>query len=110
MARGSEERKDTSPKEKAKPFYREDGFDLLLNMQEVLAKGKGPGYELWAKKYNVKNVMKALLFFQEQGLRTYNELEKSKGKPFFLLLIPSFAISANQDSLNKRRDITYGKK
>ena len=35
VARGSEERKDTSPKEKAKPFYREDGFDLLLNMQEL---------------------------------------------------------------------------
>jgi hypothetical protein len=48
-------------------------------MQEVIARGKGPGYELWAKKYNVKNVMKALLFFQEQGLRTYNELEKRAG-------------------------------
>ena len=79
VARETEERKDTSPKEKAKPFYREDSFDLLLNMQEVIAKGKGPGYELWAKKYNVKNVMKALLFFQEQGLRTYNELEKRAG-------------------------------
>ena len=45
-----------------------------MSLQDVIAKGKGPGYELWAKKYNVKNVMKAILFFQEQGLRTYEEL------------------------------------
>ena len=47
---------------------------MLLSLQDIIAKGKGPGYELWAKKYNVKNVMKAILFFQEQGLRTYEEL------------------------------------
>ena len=52
----------------------DEKFDLLLSLQDVIAKGKGPGYELWAKKYNVKNVMKAILFFQEQGLRTYEEL------------------------------------
>ncbi len=34
---------------------------------------------MWAKKFNVKNVMKAILFFQEQGLRSYNELEKRAG-------------------------------
>ncbi len=55
-------------------------FDLLINLQDVIAKGKGPGYELWAKKYNVKNVMKAILFFQEQGLRSYAELsERAEG-------------------------------
>ncbi len=52
----------------------DEKFDLLLSLQDIIAKGKGPGYELWAKKYNVKNVMKAILFFQEQGLRNYEEL------------------------------------
>ncbi len=49
----------------------DEKIDMLLSLQDIIAKGKGPGYELWAKKYNVKNVMKAILFFQEQGLRTY---------------------------------------
>ena len=56
------------------PSFMDKDFDLLINLQDVIAKGKGPGYELWAKKYNVKNVMKAILFFQEQGLRSYAEL------------------------------------
>ncbi|WP_026657771.1 relaxase/mobilization nuclease domain-containing protein [Butyrivibrio sp. AC2005] len=63
--------KGRNPKEAVK---RDDKFDLLLSLQDIIANGKGPGYELWAKKYNVKNVMKAILFFQEQGLRTYEEL------------------------------------
>ena len=62
-----------------KPAYMDDSFDLFLNLQDIIAKGKGKGYETWAKKYNVKNVMKAILFFQEQGLRTYAELEKRAG-------------------------------
>ncbi len=66
-------------KTEKKPAYREEGFDLLLNLQDIIAKGKGPGYETWAKKFNVKNVMKALIFFQEQGLRSYSELEKKAG-------------------------------
>lgn len=71
--------KEEAPKETEKPFYRDDKFDLLLNIQDIIAQGKGPGYEMWAKKFNVKNVMKAILFFQEKGLRTYDELEKMAG-------------------------------
>ncbi|MCR5777021.1 MAG: relaxase/mobilization nuclease domain-containing protein [Lachnospiraceae bacterium] len=61
-------------KKNQEPEYTGDDFDMLLNLQDIIAKGKGKGYEIWAKKYNVKNVMKALLFFQEKGLRTYAEL------------------------------------
>lgn len=64
-----------APKSK-QPSYMDKDFDLLLNLQDIIAKGKGLGYELWAKKYNVKNIMKAILFFQEQGLRSYAELEE----------------------------------
>ena len=71
--------KGTDLNKEKKPSYKDDSFDLLLNLQDIIAKGKGPGYETWAKKFNVKNVMKALIFFQEQGLRSYAELEKRAG-------------------------------
>ena len=51
-------------------------FDLLLSIQDIIAKGKGPGYERWARKYNIKNLAKALIFFQENDVRTYEELAK----------------------------------
>ena len=71
--------KGTDLNKEKKPSYKDDSFDFLLNLQDIIAKGKGPGYETWAKKFNVKNVMKALIFFQEQGLRSYAELEKKAG-------------------------------
>ena len=59
--------------QRQKPQQKKD-FDMLLSIQEIIAKGKGPGYELWAKKYNIKNLAKALIFFQENDIRTYEEL------------------------------------
>lgn len=58
------------------PVKNDDSFDLLLNIQDIIAKGKGPGYERWAKKYNIKNLAKALIFFQENDIRSYEELAK----------------------------------
>ena len=56
-----------------KPEQKKD-FDMLLSIQDIIAKGRGAGYELWAKKYNIKNLAKALIFFQENDIRTYEEL------------------------------------
>ena len=56
-----------------KPEQKKD-FDMLLSLQDIIAKGRGAGYELWAKKYNIKNLAKALIFFQENDIRTYEEL------------------------------------
>ncbi len=55
-------------------IQKDDDFDLLINLQDIISKGKGPGYEMWAKKFNVKNAMKALLFLQENGIKSYDEL------------------------------------
>ncbi len=55
---------------------KDDSFDLLLNIQDIIAKGKGPEYERWAKKYNIQNLAKALIFFQENDVRSFEELAK----------------------------------
>lgn len=58
----------------------ERGFDLLIDINKKMQEGKGRGYELWAKTYNIKQVSKALLYLQEHGIRDYTELtEKTKG-------------------------------
>jgi len=44
---------------------------MLLDIQEIIAKGKGDGYERWAKVYNIKQVAKVLLFLQEHDCRDY---------------------------------------
>lgn len=39
-----------------------------------MAQGKGPGYERWAKIYNLKQMTAALQFLQENGLTDYDAL------------------------------------
>ena len=53
--------------------------DMLLDIQALIAKGKGPGYERWAKVHNIKQMAQTLLFLEEHDLRDYNELaDKAK--------------------------------
>jgi hypothetical protein len=54
-------------------------IDMLVDIQEIIAKGKGPGYERWAKVHNIKQMAQTLLFLEEHGIRDYDELaEKAK--------------------------------
>lgn len=48
------------PHQKQPP--KEQPFQLLVDIQAKLAEGKGGGYERWAKKYNLKEMSKTLIF------------------------------------------------
>lgn len=52
----------------------ESKLDMLLDIQKMIAKGKGPGYERWAKVHNIKQMAQTLLFLEEHNLRDYDEL------------------------------------
>lgn len=54
-------------------------IDMLVDIQAIIAKGKGLGYERWAKVHNIKQIAQTLLFLEEHGIRDYEELaEKAK--------------------------------
>ena len=50
--------------------------DLLIDIQNKTL-GKGAGYEIWAKKHNLKETAKTLLFLQQHNIHSYEELEKA---------------------------------
>ncbi len=50
-------------------------INLIIDIQERLRSGKGPGFEKWAKIYNLKQMAAALQFLQEHGLTDYAALE-----------------------------------
>lgn len=52
----------------------EKKLDLVLDIQNIIAKQKGPGYERWAKIHNVKAISKTLLFLSDHGLEDFDEL------------------------------------
>ena len=41
-----------------------------------LAAGKGPGYERWAKVFNIKQMAAALAYIQDNNLTDYEQLAK----------------------------------
>lgn len=55
---------------------RKASFDLILDIQEIIAKGKGPGYEQWAKIHNIKQVAQTICFLHENNIRTIDDLRK----------------------------------
>ena len=62
------------PHQKQPP--KEQPFQLLVDIQAKLAEGKGGGYERWAKKYNLKEMSKTLIFLQEQKIGSADELKE----------------------------------
>lgn len=39
---------------------KEQKLDVVLDIQNIIAKNKGPGYEQWAKRHNIKAISKTL--------------------------------------------------
>ena len=62
------------PHQKQPP--KEQPFQLLVDIQAKLAEGKGGGYERWAKKHNLKEMSKTLIFLQEQKIGSADELKE----------------------------------
>ena len=61
-------------------MYKRQGprkkVNLVIDIQKRMAQGKGPGYEHWAKLYNLKQMAAALQFLQENGLTDYDRLSE----------------------------------
>ena len=62
------------PHQKQPP--KEKPFNLLVDVQAKLAEGKGSGYARWAKKYNLKEMSKTLIFLQEKKIGSIEEMQE----------------------------------
>ena len=50
--------------------------NLLVDIQAQLRAGKGPGYERWAKRFNIKQMAQTLNYLTKNGLLDYRDLKK----------------------------------
>ena len=62
------------PKDSPVPPRR---VNLIIDIQERMAQGKGPAYERWAKVYNLKQMAAALQYLREHDLMDYDALAAS---------------------------------
>ena len=59
---------------KAEPPQRTN--QLLIDIQAKLARGKGTGYAMWAKKFNLKQMAQTVAYLQEHELMDYAALSE----------------------------------
>ena len=62
------------PHQKQPP--KEQSFNLLVDVQAKMAEGKSMGYARWAKKYNLKEMSKTLIFLQEHKIGSIEEMRE----------------------------------
>ena len=49
---------------------------LLIDIDAAIRAGKGPGYERWAKVFNLKQLSQAVLYLKEHGDMSYADLKE----------------------------------
>lgn len=62
------------PHQKQPP--KEQPFHLLVDIQAKLSEGKSEGYARWAKRYNLKEMSKTLIFLQENKIVSIEEMQE----------------------------------
>ena len=60
------------PRQRPAGSVKEDAFQLLIDL--AAKQGRGAGYQRWAKKFNLKEISKTLIFLQENKLTSMVEL------------------------------------
>ena len=69
------ERQHTPKRRKAKEQKKPQRTNqLLIDIQEKLAQGKGAGYANWAKRFNLKQMAQTVAYLQDHGLVDYAAL------------------------------------
>jgi hypothetical protein len=71
------EGKQPLPPSQSKAIQREpQRVNLLVDIQAKLVAGKGPGYERWAKVFNLKQMAQTINYLTENNLLEYSGLEE----------------------------------
>ncbi len=57
-------------------LHQKPELSFLIDIQAKIQAGKGAGYAQWAKVFNLKQMAQAMLFMQEHGISSYEELHE----------------------------------
>lgn len=64
-----------TPKKRRSAISQDKKIQLAVDFEAAVHSGKGPGFEKWAKLFNMKQGSKAVAYLQEHGLTPYADLE-----------------------------------
>ncbi len=87
--------------------------NLILDIQSRMT-GKGPGYERWAKKFNLKQMAKSLLFLRDHNIDSLEDLnrlvkDKTKERDSLLSEVKASETRLAEIATLKKHIINYSK-
>lgn len=60
----------------SRSHFRTDKVGMLIDIEAAVRSGKGPGYERWAKVFNLKQLAQTVSYLKEHGNMSYSDLEQ----------------------------------
>ncbi len=64
------------PRHQKQPSYRNSRSRCWWTFRQKLSEGKSEGYARWAKRYNLKEMSKTLIFLQENKIGSIEEMQE----------------------------------
>lgn len=64
-------------KEKPPTKTEPEAPQLLIDIQSKIRQAKSPGYERWARNFNLKEMAKTMAYLKEKGLMKYDDLTQA---------------------------------
>lgn len=62
-------------REKKPLNIKDNSLRFVKDLEDKALKSKGKGYEIWAKRFNAKQLSKTILFLQDKGISSFEELK-----------------------------------
>ena len=78
---------------------------LLVDIEAAVRAGKGPGYERWAKVFNIKQLSQAVIWLKEHGDMDYGELQASAAETTERFNVLSSQIKELESRMNENREL-----
>ena len=79
--------------------------NLIIDIQDRIAQGKGPAYERWAKVYNLKQMAAALVYLREHDLMDYETMAASTEAAVDRFHKLSEELRETEEALSKTADL-----
>ncbi len=95
-------------------IHQKPEMAFLIDIQAKIQEGKGAGYKSWAKVFNLKQMAHAMLFMQEHGICSYEELHEkastmSKRQDALLESVKTDEACLSEIAVMKTHVINYAK-
>ena len=86
-------------------YGKEPALSRLVDIEKKRAEGKGKGYEYWAKIFNLKQSANTLIYLQENGIHSIEELKSFRNGRYEQMNAVLIKLKEKETALQKQKNL-----